>query len=91
MYCHFFFSGPEVDMGASFIHHPDDKNSVVKLHREFNLPMLEMNTEGLIVVRERDSRPYTKTRVNAAKMKVDKVSQPAYNESCQIIYPETDE
>lgn len=62
-----------MDMGASFIHHPDADNAIVQLHQEFNLPMLDTNNTRWSVVRENDSMPYSPAKVNAASAKVNKV------------------
>lgn len=60
-------------MGASFIRYADEKNSVVQLHREYDLPLFEMDREVSLVVRGNDSMPYTKASVDAASMRVNKV------------------
>ncbi|XP_064615748.1 uncharacterized protein LOC135479772 [Liolophura sinensis] len=73
-----------MDMGASFIHHPDENNAIVKLHQQFNLPMLDWNNTRWAVVRENDSMPYNQARVDAASAKVDKAFEAVLNLSSTL-------
>lgn len=69
----FCFTGVGIDMGASFIHDANDNNPIVQLHKQFNLPMLDSDYSGWLVVRENDSVPYNAARVEAASDRVSKV------------------